>query len=190
MTFIRILAGRKQAYWDSLLEEREKERKDSILTARLDTVDFRSSIKLLLGFPMNSSNSNDNDYSSNSTGPTNSIGGPDRHDLGLYFLDQARLSSVSSPLAGDEAEEEEAPTELNTINSSGGFLVVSTDKLSVKYTSVNLHGHDVGAVQANKPAPVKRLLYYFEMYVKDAGDRGHVSIGFTSESFKMRRQPG
>ncbi|OWM85090.1 ran-binding protein M homolog [Punica granatum] len=132
-------------------------------------------------------NSSNNDSCSNSTSTNNSIGG---RDLGLYFLDQARLCSAAAPSAMDEAEAEEAPTELNTINSSGGFLVVSTDKLSVKYTSVNLHGHDVGAVQANRPAPFKRLLYYFEMYVKDAGVKGQVSIGFTSESFKMRRQPG
>ncbi|KAL1152859.1 hypothetical protein V6Z11_A09G138000 [Gossypium hirsutum] len=89
-----------------------------------------------------------------------------------------------------EEDEEEAPKELNTINSSGGFLVVAPDKLSVKYTTVNLHGHDVGVVQANKPAPVKRLLYYFEIYVKDAGAKGQIAIGFTNEGFKMRRQPG
>lgn len=107
-------------------------------------------------------------------------------DPGLYFLELARASSST----GVEEEEEEAPTELNTINSSGGFLVVSPDKLSVKYTSVNLHGHDVGVVQANKPAPVKRLVYYFEIYVKDAGAKGQIGIGFTNETFKMRRQPG
>ncbi|KAH7543924.1 hypothetical protein JRO89_XS15G0062500 [Xanthoceras sorbifolium] len=107
-------------------------------------------------------------------------------DLGLYFLELARASSSM----GVEDEKEELPTELNTINSSGGFLVVSPDKLSVKYTSVNLHGHDVGVVQANKPAPVKRLIYYFEIYVKDAGAKGQIAIGFTSETFKMRRQPG
>ncbi|TXG66565.1 hypothetical protein EZV62_007840 [Acer yangbiense] len=107
-------------------------------------------------------------------------------DLGLYFLEMARASSSM----GLEDEKEESPMELNTINSSGGFLVVSPDKLSVKYTSVNLHGHDVGVVQANKPAPVKRLVYYFEIYVKDAGAKGQIAIGFTCETFKMRRQPG
>ncbi|KAK4793442.1 hypothetical protein SAY86_023877 [Trapa natans] len=139
---------------------------------------------------MNSRNSNSNDCSSNSTGATNSIGGTYHRDLGIYFLDQARLSSVSSPLFADETEEEEAPTELNTNNIAGGSFVVSIDKLSVRYTSVDLHGHDVGPVQGNKPAPVKRLLYYFEMHVKDAGVKGKVSIGFTNESFKMSRQPG
>lgn len=126
-----------------------------------------------------------------STNNTNSI---KNEDLGLYFLALARASSSSMGLKREEEEEEfeeeEVPTELNTINSSGGFLVVSPDKLSVKYTSVNLHGHDVGVVQANKPAPVKRLVYYFEIYVKDAGAKGQIAIGFTNESFKMRRQPG
>ena len=106
-------------------------------------------------------------------------------DLGLYFLEACRGREMK-----EEEEEEEAPRELNTINSSGGFVVVSTDKLSVKYTSVNLHGHDVGVIQANKPAPTKRLMYYFEIHVKDAGVKGQIAIGFTSETFKMRRQPG
>ncbi|GLT24981.1 hypothetical protein SLA2020_001400 [Shorea laevis] len=133
---------------------------------------------------MNSIGSTNSD--SNSSSNTNSDGA--NRDLGFYFLELMRLASSPSPT--DMEEDEEAPTELNTINSSGGFLVVSPDKLSVKYTSVNLHGHDVGVVQANKPAPVKRLVYYFEIYVKDAGDKGQIGIGYTSESFKMRRQPG
>ncbi|KAH1052794.1 hypothetical protein AAZX31_08G234000 [Glycine max] len=110
-------------------------------------------------------------------------------DLGLYFLEACREMKEKEE-EEEEEEEEEAPRELNTINSSGGFVVVSTDKLSVKYTSVNLHGHDVGVIQANKPAPTKRLMYYFEIHVKDAGVKGQIAIGFTCETFKMRRQPG
>ncbi|XP_038994498.1 ran-binding protein M homolog isoform X2 [Hibiscus syriacus] len=110
-------------------------------------------------------------------------------DLGLYILDLARIGSSKAPVEMEEDEEAE-PTELNTINSSAGFLVVAPDKLSVKYTGVSLHGHDVGVVQANNPVPVKRLVYYFEIYVKDAGVKGQIAIGFTSEGFKMRRQPG
>lgn len=68
--------------------------------------------------------------------------------------------------------------------------MVSIDKLSVKYTSVNLHGHDVGVIQADRPAPEKRLVYYFEIHVKNAGARGQIAIGFTNHTFKMRRQPG
>ncbi|KAL5715743.1 hypothetical protein ACHQM5_017520 [Ranunculus cassubicifolius] len=90
----------------------------------------------------------------------------------------------------DEEEEEEVPTHLNTINSSGGFLVVSPDKLSVQYTNVHLHGHDVGVVQANCPAPSKTRVYYFEIFVKNAGAKGQIAIGFTNHHFKMRRQPG
>ncbi|KAA3455346.1 ran-binding protein 10 [Gossypium australe] len=134
---------------------------------------------------MNSSNTN-NGQSNN--GKSSRLDGINR-DLGLYFLELARLRSSAAPTEMEE-DEEEAPKELNTINSSGGFLVVAPDKLSVKYTTVNLHGHDVGVVQANKPAPVKRLLYYFEIYVKDAGAKGQIAIGFTNEGFKMRRQPG
>ncbi|CAK7344863.1 unnamed protein product [Dovyalis caffra] len=106
-------------------------------------------------------------------------------DPGSYFIDVAQ--QYSSPVQG---ETELEPKELNTVNSSGGFLVVSTDKLSVKYTGVNLHGHDVGVIQADRPAPDKRFVYYFEIYVKNAGAKGQIAIGFTNQSFKMRRQPG
>ncbi|XP_057974667.1 ran-binding protein M homolog [Malania oleifera] len=111
-------------------------------------------------------------------------------DLGSYFLELAWLGSARAGIDMDVDEEEASPTELNTINCSGGFLVVSTDKLSVQYTGVNMHGYDVGAVQANRPAPVKRLVYYFEITVRNAGAKGQIAIGFTTESFKMRRQPG
>jgi hypothetical protein len=92
--------------------------------------------------------------------------------------------------AAAELESEPAPSELNTVNSSGLFSVVSTDKLSVKYLGSHHHGHDVGVVQADRPAPTRRAVYYFEMSVRNAGYKGQTSIGFTNESFKMRRQPG
>ncbi|KVH98664.1 hypothetical protein Ccrd_023107 [Cynara cardunculus var. scolymus] len=125
--------------------------------------------------------------------------------VGSYFLKlwrfkskRAAASSAKDVEMGNldnedeelEEEEESVPTELDTLNSSGGFSIVLPDKLSVQYPSVNLHGHDVGVVQANCPAPVKRLVYYFEIYVKNAGAKGYVSIGFTTEGFNMRRQPG
>ncbi|XP_002521831.2 ran-binding protein M homolog [Ricinus communis] len=144
----------------------------------------------------NNSSSNSNNVTSNGT----SSNSQQQQDPATYFLKLARQSSAgatssssSSSVRMMEDEEdvrEEEPTELNTINSSGGFIVISTDKLSVKYTSVNLHGHDVGAVQANKPAPVKRLVYYFEIFIKNSGAKGQIAIGFTNDTFKMRRQPG
>lgn len=121
----------------------------------------------------------------NSTAINSNSKNGSNQDPGSYFIDVAR--QYSSPIGG---ETELEPKELNTLNSSGGFLVVSTDKLSVKYPSVNLHGHDVGVIQADKPVPDKRLVYYFEIFVKNAGAKGQIAIGFTSQGFKMRRQPG
>ncbi|GAQ84119.1 spla ryanodine receptor domain-containing protein [Klebsormidium nitens] len=89
----------------------------------------------------------------------------------------------------EEGAEEEAPSELNTRNY-GGFLEVGKDKLSVRYTGHGQHGHDVGSIQANRPVPRERLLYYFELTVRDRGDRNCIAIGFTDENFKHSRQPG
>ncbi|CAF1930175.1 hypothetical protein Bca4012_072857 [Brassica carinata] len=113
-----------------------------------------------------------------------------RRDPILQFLDKIRLSGTRRGDAMEDNEGEESPTELNAINSAGGFVIVSPDKLSVKYTNANLHGYDVGVAQANKPASFKCLTYYFEIFVKDAGVKGKVAIGFTKEGFIMRRQPG
>ncbi|CAK9137125.1 unnamed protein product [Ilex paraguariensis] len=115
--------------------------------------------------------------------------------IGSYFLDFWRLNSKTTsttpnPEMMDEEDDELGPTELDTFTSSGGYSVVGTDKLSVHYPSVNLHGHDVGVVQANRPAPVKRLVYYFEIFVKNAGAKGQIAIGFTAEGFKRHRHPG
>lgn len=90
----------------------------------------------------------------------------------------------------DDEEKEEIPTEIDTMKCSGGFSVVGPDKLSVCYPKENLHGHDVGVVQSNRPAPSKRLVYYFEIFVKNAGAKGQIAIGFTTSGFKMCRQPG
>lgn len=122
---------------------------------------------------------------------------PDEDLIGSYFIDL--WSQTSRTLAAkpeteseflDEEEEEEAPTALDTVNSSGGFSLVGHDKLSLLYPNAHNHDHDVGVVQANRPAPSKRLLYYFEIYVKNAGARGQITIGFTTSAFKLRRQPG
>lgn len=107
--------------------------------------------------------------------------------MNSYFTDKFRHSAKREAMEDDE---EDSPTELNTINSLGGFVVVSPDKLSFKYTGAGQHGYDVGVVQANKPAPSKRLAYYFEIYVKDAGVKGRVAIGFTTDNFRIGRHPG
>ncbi|XP_047307102.1 ran-binding protein M homolog isoform X2 [Impatiens glandulifera] len=110
-----------------------------------------------------------------------------QHQIGLYFID---LWKQKLSVSTDMEIEEENPTELNTLNIGGGFASVSHDKLTVKYNNVHCGGYDVGVVQANHPAPVKRFLYYFEMSVQNAGARGLVSIGFTTKDFTMCKQPG
>eukprot|EP00245_Coleochaete_scutata_P013324 TRINITY_DN538_c0_g2_i1.p1 TRINITY_DN538_c0_g2~~TRINITY_DN538_c0_g2_i1.p1 ORF type:complete len:449 (-),score=62.75 TRINITY_DN538_c0_g2_i1:85-1431(-) len=89
----------------------------------------------------------------------------------------------------EDEEMEEFPTELST-KALWRFLHVSTDKLTVQYSGSGNHGNDVGAVQANHPVPTQRLLYYFEITVKDRGERGEVVLGFTDPNFKTTRQPG
>ncbi|XP_078434357.1 ran-binding protein M homolog isoform X1 [Wolffia australiana] len=89
-----------------------------------------------------------------------------------------------------EVEAEDEPAQLNTANSAGGFNLVSLDKLSVRYPGHPHHAYDVGAVQADRPAPARRLLYYFEMTVDHAGAKGLLAIGFTPPGVKMCRQPG
>jgi Ran-binding protein 9/10 len=128
---------------------------------------------------------------------------PETDVIGSYFLELWRLNSKAASAAAtattsnstsgmsvEDSEFEEAPTELDTLTGSGGFSIVGPDKLSVQYPNVHLHGHDVGVAQANKPAPSKRLIYYFEIFVKNAGAKGQMSIGFTAPGFKLRRQPG
>ncbi|PIA40683.1 hypothetical protein AQUCO_02400028v1 [Aquilegia coerulea] len=118
-----------------------------------------------------------------------SLSGRSEEEILRLVLNRRRCNEGEKVIE-EEEEQEQVPTHLNTINSSGGFLIVSPDKLSVQYTNVHLHGHDVGVVQANCPAPTKCLVYYFEIYVKNAGAKGQIAIGFTNEHFKMRRQPG
>ena len=67
---------------------------------------------------------------------------------------------------------------------------MSTDKRSILYTGEGQHGNDVGAIQANREVPCKRLLYYYEMHVKDGGARQCIAIGFGDHTFKLSRQPG
>eukprot|EP01018_Ginkgo_biloba_P024573 Gb_37593 [translate_table: standard] len=110
-------------------------------------------------------------------------------DRGLNRPSLSQLGWKGGSVEDLMEKEEEAPTYLNTTNGCP-FLVISIDKLSARYIGEGHHDHNVGAIQGNCPAPVRRLLYYFEIYVKDKGQHGYVSIGFTDEHFKMSRQPG
>lgn len=113
-----------------------------------------------------------------------------REDSFDLFKLSSRWASGEAESSSTEIEAEEVPSHLNTFNSSGMFHMVSTDKMSVQYVGNPQHGYDVGAVQANCPAPTRRIAYYFEMTVKNAGQKGQVAIGFTTKEFNLRRQPG
>lgn len=110
--------------------------------------------------------------------------------IGSHFLSLWTQTSFTAATIDGVDKPEEMPMELNTVNIYGGFFNVKPDKLSVQYTGVNLHGLDVGVVQANFPVPVKRLSYYFEIFVENAGSKGQIAIGFTTDGFKMRHHPG
>ena len=69
-------------------------------------------------------------------------------------------------------------------------LQVSKDKLCVQYIGKGTHNNDVGAIQADCPAPSDCLLYYYEMTVSDAGERGVIAVGFADLHFRLSRQPG
>ncbi|RWW86435.1 hypothetical protein BHE74_00004790 [Ensete ventricosum] len=115
---------------------------------------------------------------------------PAGESIDLFRLASRWRSGAEWKKIVEEMDSEPVPSHLNTINSSGLFQIVSTDKMSVQYVGTPQHGHDVGVVQADCPAPTRRLVYYFEMTVKNAGQKGQVAIGFTMQHFKMRRQPG
>ncbi|CAL9086394.1 unnamed protein product [Musa acuminata var. zebrina] len=115
---------------------------------------------------------------------------PAGESIDLFRLASRWRSGAEWKKIVEEMDSEPVPLHLNTINSSGLFQIVSTDKMSVQYVGSPQHGHDVGVVQADCPAPTRRLAYYFEMTVKNAGQKGQVAIGFTMQHFKMRRQPG
>ena len=67
---------------------------------------------------------------------------------------------------------------------------MAKNKLTVKYTGDGQHQNDVGAIQGNRPVPRQRLVYYYEVRVDDAGDRGLIGIGFADRNFRLQRQPG
>ncbi len=115
----------------------------------------------------------------------------------------------------DSVGEEPASSEFNTA-SFGNFLEVSTgasavrcrqtclsttltleisvqvskNKLTVRYVGNGVHNNDVGAIQGNWPVPRQRSVYYFEVHVDDAGDRGLIGIGFGDGNFRLQKQPG
>ncbi|KAK9826873.1 hypothetical protein WJX81_006034 [Elliptochloris bilobata] len=107
-----------------------------------------------------------------------------RHSFGKHHPENCSASEDR-----DGGAEEPASSEFNTA-SFGNFLEVAKNKLTVKYTGNGQHPNDVGAIQGNRRVPRQRSVYYYEVHVDDAGDRGLIGIGFADCSFRLQRQPG
>ena len=69
-------------------------------------------------------------------------------------------------------------------------MQVGLDKLTVGFNGKGTHPDDYGSIQGNLPVPKSRVVYYFEALVKEAGEKGDITIGFTDEQFKMSKSPG
>lgn len=85
--------------------------------------------------------------------------------------------------------QEPLPSELDP-STRGSFLEVQKNKLSVRYTGPGVHQNDVGSIQANRPVPRRRLVYYYECKILDSGARCCISVGYAPKDFKIGRQPG
>ena len=64
------------------------------------------------------------------------------------------------------------------------------DKLTVKYAGRGNHANDVGAIRTDVPAPTNNRIYYFEVEILNAGERGHITVGVANGAFPLNRQPG
>lgn len=89
-----------------------------------------------------------------------------------------------------DAADDPRPFELNT-SAQNSFVEVSKDRLSASYAGAGQQGTaDVGSIQTTLPAPSQSFIYYFEMTVKDKGEKGRVTLGFTVKDSKLTSQPG
>ena len=79
---------------------------------------------------------------------------------------------------------------LTRASSRSALSQVSKDKLSVQYVGKGSHSNDVGAIQADSPVPSDVLVYYYEVFIRDAGERGVIAVGFADFHFRLSRQPG
>ncbi len=100
------------------------------------------------------------------------------------------------------------PCVLNTTENTN-HLEVSRDKLSIKYIgkgekkkqccilfvsstqySLGVHDHDVGAIRADQPLRMDRLISYFEVRVIDCGRKSALAVGLVDAVYSFMRHPG
>lgn len=106
-------------------------------------------------------------------------------------VDPMGLVSLRSTSSSDDQAMpiDPSPSQLDT-TALVPFVRVFPDKLTASYTGSGKGNFDVGAVRADRPVPGGRMAYYFEMLVKNSGEKGCLAIGFGHENYNLRRQPG
>lgn len=82
------------------------------------------------------------------------------------------------------------PQRLSMKGVSHQSVLIDKERLIATFRGVGQHGNDVGAVRADRPIPLTRQAYYYEVTVLDAGEKGKIGIGFADGDFKLQRQPG
>ncbi|EJT98972.1 SPRY-domain-containing protein [Dacryopinax primogenitus] len=76
-------------------------------------------------------------------------------------------------------------------NYHSPFLTMSSDGLSLTYTSAGGHGdRDAATALASHPIPPHVGVYYYEVEVQDKGLNGYISIGLCKQDMPLGRLPG
>ncbi|CAA7057832.1 unnamed protein product [Microthlaspi erraticum] len=88
-------------------------------------------------------------------------------------------------------ENEKLPRDIESIDFFDPRTVISPDKLSVEFTgAANEDDHEAGMVQPQIPVPTKCDVYYFEVYVNNAGVRGQIAIGISTQRWGQEERLG
>eukprot|EP00210_Caulerpa_lentillifera_P006272 g5991.t1 len=82
------------------------------------------------------------------------------------------------------------PQRLSMKGVSHQSVLIGKERLTATFRGVGQHSNDVGAVRADRPVPLTRRAYYYEITVLNAGEKGKIGIGFADGEFKLQRQPG
>lgn len=101
-------------------------------------------------------------------------------------MDSSSPVVITRALEDEHLAHDPLPSCLSTTGLSS-FLDVDADKLEARYVGHGAHGHDVGAIQGDRPVPRDVPVYYFEVTVLSAGESGKIGVGFADSAFKLSR---
>ncbi|GAB0490065.1 hypothetical protein MMPV_001295 [Pyropia vietnamensis] len=70
-------------------------------------------------------------------------------------------------------------------------MAISADGLVATYDGIGMADKDASAVRADAPVPMAGIaFYYFEMFIKSAGESGFIGIGLSARDVLLTRLPG